>query len=338
MLTLGLESTCDESSTALLVGQRGLVANVVKSQVQDHRRFGGVVPEIASRLHLNLLRGTVEEALEKSAKKLADVDLIAFSHRPGLIGGLMVGATLAKTLSYLLDRPLVAVDHMLGHLLAPDLDEPMAFPCIGGVFSGGHSNIYLGLSPTDWKLLVRTRDDAPGESFDKTAKLMGLPYPGGPAIQSFAADNDPKAFDLPLPLPRSLEGDFSFSGLKTSVLYHLKGTNGKTAVPENRWPSLAAAFQDVIAQAISRRMVECAQEHQVHHLYLGGGVAANARLRQVLMDKAEHSGLAVRFPSLPLCMDNGAMIARAGRVLFDHGQVDGLDVEVASRSTLGMDP
>ena len=335
MLILGIESTCDESAAAVVEGPRRLLSNVIKSQIEEHRRFGGVVPEIASRLHLNILSATIEEALQQANVTLREIDLIAVANRPGLVGGLLVGSTIAKTLSYLLHKPLVVVDHLMGHLLASDLEHPLVFPCIGGIFSGGHSNIYLGRGENQWQMLVRSRDDAPGESFDKTAKLMGLSYPGGPAIQRFAEGADEKLVALPLPIPKSLNGDFSFSGLKTSVLYHLKGTNGKQAVPQAQWPDLAAAFQYTVAKALSLRMVECAEAHGVKQIYVGGGVAANRRLREVLQDLAKAKGMAVQFPTLSLCMDNAAMIARAGCVLYEAGEIADLSVDVSSRSELG---
>jgi N6-L-threonylcarbamoyladenine synthase len=336
VLILGIESTCDESSAAVIEAPRRLLSNIIKSQIDEHRRFGGVVPEIASRLHLNILAATVEEALAQAKVSIQDIDLIAVANRPGLVGGLLVGSTIAKTLAYLLNKPLVVVDHLMGHLLASDLEDPLNFPCIGGIFSGGHSNIYLGRGENQWQMLVRSRDDAPGESYDKTAKLMGLPYPGGPSIQRFAEGANEKLVTLPLPIPKSLNGDFSFSGLKTSVLYHIRGTNGQTAVPPEQWPDLAAAFQFTVAKALSLRMVECAIEHDVKHIYVGGGVAANKRLREVLLDMARPKGIAVQFPSISLCMDNAAMIARAGYVLYEAGEMADLNVDVSSRSELGL--
>jgi N6-L-threonylcarbamoyladenine synthase len=336
MLVLGIESTCDESSAALVEAPNVLLSNVVKSQITEHQRFGGVVPEIASRLHLNYLSSTVSEALEKSGKSMADIDLIAVANRPGLVGGLLVGTTVAKTLAYLLKKPLVMVDHMMGHLMAPDLDQPMQYPCIGGVFSGGPSNIYLGRSESDWKMLVRTRDDAPGESFDKTAKLLGLPYPGGPSIQKFAKGANEKAYHLPKPLPKSLGGDFSFSGLKTAVLYYVKGTNGKAAVPQEHYPDLAASFQYTVASTLTDRLIQCAQEHEVKHIYVGGGVAANKRLREILEERCAKSNLQAQFPSFQLCMDNAAMIARAGVVLHSQGHLATLHDDISSRSDLGL--
>jgi N6-L-threonylcarbamoyladenine synthase len=308
----------------------------VKTQIETHARFGGVVPEIASRLHLNMLSAAVEEALLQANKKLDEVDLIAVANRPGLSGGLLVGTTLAKTLSVLLEKPLVCVDHLHGHLLAPDLEAATDFPCIGGIFSGGHCNIYYGTSETQWEMLCRSRDDAPGESFDKVAKLMGLSYPGGPALQKFAEHGDPKAYPLPKPLPKSLDGDFSFSGLKTAVLYYLKGTNGKSAVPEVHWPDLAASFELTVAETMSKRCVDLAQEKGARSIYIGGGVAANRRLRDVLQGKCERRGIACHFPALSLCMDNGGMIARAGLALYQKGVRHGCDEDVSSRSTLGL--
>jgi N6-L-threonylcarbamoyladenine synthase len=309
----------------------------VKTQIGEHARFGGVVPEVASRLHLNYLSVAVEEALAQAGKDLADIDLIAVANRPGLSGGLLVGTTLAKTFSMLLGKPMVCVDHLMGHLLAPDLVEPLCFPCIGGVFSGGHCNIYYGESRTQWQMICRSRDDAPGESFDKVAKLMGLGYPGGPALQAFATTGSPKAYPLPKPLPKSLAGDFSFSGLKTAVLYHLKGTNGKSAVPKTQWPDLAASFERVVAETMAKRCVDCAEEKGAEHIYIGGGVAANLRLRQALeQDCRRVRSLKCVFPPLALCMDNAAMIASAGFALYESGVHHDLLEDVCSRSELGL--
>ena len=335
MIILGLESTCDESSAAVLDGPRNLLSNVVKSQIPEHQRFGGVVPEIASRLHLQVLSSAVKEALYQAKLNLENVDLIAFSHRPGLMGGLAVGATLAKTLSWLLGKPIIAVDHLLGHLMAPDIEQELVFPCVAGIFSGGHSNVYLGQGPTTWELLSQSRDDAPGESFDKSAKLMGLSYPGGPSIQKLAESGDEKTYSLPLPLPKSLGGDFSFSGLKTALLYYVQGTNGKEAVPENRYPDLAASFQWTVAEGLSRRLLQVAEERAVTTIHIGGGVAANQRLRELLIQKGQERGVKVQFPSLPLCMDNGAMIARAGLALYEKDGPSPLSIEIESRSSLG---
>lgn len=335
MIVLGLESTCDESSAALLSGPRNILANVVKSQISEHQRFGGVVPEIASRLHLHYLSSAFKEALLQADLSIKEIDLICFSHRPGLLGGLAVGATLAKTLSWQLGKTLVPVDHLLGHLMAPDIESPLEFPCVAGIFSGGHSNVYLGHSLTDWELLSQSRDDAPGESFDKSAKLMGLPYPGGPSIQKLAEGANERAFSLPLPLPKSLEGDFSFSGLKTALLYQVQGTNGREAASEKDFPDLAASFQYTVAKGLTQRLLQAATEHGVRHIHIGGGVAANSRLRSMLREETEPLNIQVRFPSVPLCMDNGAMIARAGLAIYEsHGPFD-LDVEVQSRSDLG---
>jgi len=257
------------------------------------------------------------------------------STSPGLIGGLLVGSTLAKTLAYTLGKPWVGVDHLLGHLVAPDLVEPIEFPCIAGVFSGAHSNVYLGRSYMDWELLVRSRDDAPGEAFDKTAKLMNLSYPGGPSIQRFA-EKGQATIKLPSPLPKTLEGDFSFSGLKTAVLYQVQGQQNKQALLEAKWPDLAASFQDTVAKALAKSMIQNALKHEVKNIYVGGGVAANSRLREVLQYEGSKHGFGVHFPPLSLCIDNGAMIARAALVMYENGYQSNLDEDIQSRSSLGF--
>lgn len=340
MNILGIESSCDESAAAVVRSPRDILANVVRSQIEAHAVFGGVIPELASRLHVEYLRPAVDKALDKAGLSIRDIDLIAVTHRPGLTGCLLTGAMLAKGLAWLSGRPLVMVDHLLGHLLAPDLESPMIYPCIGGIFSGGHCNIYYSRSPLEWKMLAHTRDDAPGESFDKVAKLMELGYPGGPAIQRFCEgiEGNPR-LGLPSPLPPSLEGDFSFSGIKTAVLYHLKGLQGRSPLPKEHWPHLAAGFQLKVAEALSARLVECALENDTQHIYVGGGVAANRVFRDTLSIQAGQKGLASRFAPLPLCMDNAAMIAHAGRLMFENDVscvAGSLGEDVSSRSELGF--
>ena len=335
MIILGLESTCDESSASVVRGPRELLSNVVKSQIDEHRRFGGVVPEIASRLHLNYLASAMREALEKANVTLEDIDLIGVSTSPGLVGGLLVGSTLAKTLSYTLKKPWVGVDHLFGHLVAPDLVQPLEFPCVAGVFSGAHSNVYFGESYMEWKLLARSRDDAPGEAFDKTAKLLGLPYPGGPSIQKYA-EGGKSSIKLPEPLPKSLQGDFSFSGLKTSVLYTVQGQQKKVPLAEEEWPNLAASFQETVASTLAKSLLKNAEKYGVKNIYVGGGVAANRRLREILNGKGKEDGYNVHFPPMPLCMDNGAMIARAALIMHENGHQSKLDEDIQSRSNLGF--
>ncbi len=339
MICLGLESTCDESAAALVDDHGKILSSVVKSQVSSHARFGGVVPEVASRLHLAYLVPALREALLRAEVKLTDIDLIAVSHTPGLVGGLLVGTTLAKTLAWQLDKPWLGVDHLLGHMLAPGLETDMKYPCIGGVFSGGHCNIYLGKSALQWSLLARSRDDAPGESFDKIASLLELGYPGGPAIQKFSMSGDSKSYELPSPVPASLAGDFSFSGLKTAVLYLVKGQGSRKALCREKWPDLAASFQRRVAQSLAKHLCEYAMTHGVGHIYVGGGVAANSELRHEVQEQALKIGVNAVFPSIPLCMDNAAMIAWAGVQQYkETPQSFPLNIDVCARSTMGMEP
>lgn len=337
MLILGLESTCDESSAAVLEAPRTVLSNVVKTQIDDHKKFGGVVPEIASRLHLNYLFSALNEALEQSGKTMQEIDLIAVSNRPGLLGGLLVGTTIAKTLSLLLKKPLILVDHLFGHLVASELDKGIVYPCVAGIFSGAHSNIYYGENACTWTMLSKSRDDAPGEAFDKVAKLIGLGYPGGPAIQKKAEEGNPKRYKIPSPLPKSLNGDFSFSGIKTNVLYQIQGTNGKEACQPEGYADLAASFQYAVSDGLSNRLIECAKDKKVSHIYIGGGVAANQCLREMLADKAQKVGMQSEYPPIGLCVDNGAMIARAGLILHDQGITSELNENVYSRSVWGLD-
>jgi N6-L-threonylcarbamoyladenine synthase len=337
MLILGLESTCDESSASILEAPTNILVNVVKSQIDDLKKYGGVVPEIASRLHLNYLMGTINEALETSSKSISEIDLIAVSHRPGLLGGLLVGTTIAKTLSLLLKKPLIMVDHLFGHLVASDLDNGITYPCVAGIFSGAHSNIYYGSDDLTWKMMCKSRDDAPGEAFDKVSKLMGLGYPGGPAIQKIAENRNEKMFKIPSPVPKSLNGDFSFSGIKTHILYQIKGSNAKIACPLENYPDLAASFQKAVSEGLSKRLIECAQEKGVKNIYIGGGVAANQKLRTYLQEQASAKGIKSECPPLSLCVDNAAMIARAGFLLHKNGVKSNLNDNVYSRSVWGLD-
>ncbi|MBF0243845.1 MAG: tRNA (adenosine(37)-N6)-threonylcarbamoyltransferase complex transferase subunit TsaD [Planctomycetes bacterium] len=336
MLVLAIESTCDETAAAVLEAPRRIVSQVVHSQVPSHKRFGGVVPEVASRLHLQLLAPAVLQTLEQAGISMADIGLIAVAHRPGLIGGLLVGVTMAKGLSLMTGKPLVMVDHLHGHIMACDLVEPIHYPCIAGIFSGAHCNIYYGSSGLEWELLARTRDDAPGEAFDKVAKLLELPYPGGPSIQAFSADCSGNPLSLPSPLPASLSGDFSFSGIKTAVLYSLRGTNGRSACPRDEWPLLAASFQNVVAGALAKRMCELLMARGCRHLYVGGGVACNKRLRTLTASLTAEIGAQSHFAPLSLCVDNAAMIARAGIILHEAGIVSPLDGDVGTYSELGL--
>lgn len=323
-LVLGIESSCDETSAAVIAGGRRVLSNVIASQADLHRKFGGVVPEIASRKHLEAILPTVQEALDQAGVTLRQIDLIAATAGPGLVGTLLVGLSAAKALAYALDRPLVGVNHLQGHIYANFLlDEAPEFPLVCLVVSGGHTDLIYMTGHGQMELLGRTRDDAAGEAFDKVARLLGMPYPGGPHLERLARDGNPAAFALPRAW---LEGtyDFSFSGLKTAVLYLLRETPGGAAPNP---ADVAASFQAAVVEVLAQKAVRAAQERGVRQLLIAGGVAANGALRRAVTERAAPLGLRVTFPPPVLCTDNAAMIAAAGYHAWRYGgKQDGLDL------------
>jgi N6-L-threonylcarbamoyladenine synthase len=302
---LGIETSCDDTSAAVVENGR-LRSNVVSSQTELHRKFRGVVPELAARAHLSSLMPVVERALAEAGR--GRIDAIAYTRGPGLMGPLLVGKVAAQTLAALLGVPCVGVNHLEGHALAAELEHRARWPLIALVVSGGHTDLILVKKPGRYRVLGRTRDDAAGEAYDKVARLFGLGYPGGPEIDRLAAKGDPRAVAFPRP---SLPGwDFSFSGLKTSVLYHLRDHPGP--LKARRLADLCASFQEAVAETLVERALAAAARFGVRDVALGGGVAANSRLRALLKTRGEAAGLRVLLPSRALCTDNAAMIAHAG--------------------------
>lgn len=304
MVTLGVETSCDETSVALVEGGESILASLISSQVELHQAYGGVVPELASRRHLTNLLPVLEETLRRASLGLAQVDTVAVTHAPGLVGALLVGVAAAKALAYALNKPLVAVHHIEAHIYANLLRPgPPAFPWVCLVASGGHSDLILVRSHGDYARLGRTRDDAAGEAFDKVARAFGLPYPGGPALERLAAQGDPSA--VVLPVARLEEGsfDFSFSGLKTATLTR-RGQYGDA--------HLAASFQLAVVTALVAKTVAAAKACRVGTVALAGGVAANDTLRSQLREVCKQEGMTVLIPPKELCTDNGAMVAAAG--------------------------
>lgn len=323
MRVLGIETSCDETSAAVVEGERILGQRVV-SQVDAHRAFGGVVPELASRQHLQAIAPVVEAALGGAGLATGAVDLVAVTSGPGLVGALLVGLSFAKALAWRIDRPLVGVNHLLGHVWANALSGwTPSFPVLALLVSGGHTDLLRldGPEPAAVSVLGRTRDDAAGEAFDKVARMLGLPYPGGPSIQTLAAAGDAGAVDLPTVgrLRQSL--DMSFSGLKTAVYDRLHGD----APP--RAADLAAAFEARVVEELASRVVRAVRTTDVRSVLVAGGVAANTALRRRLEDLARAEGFALHVPPPVLCTDNGAMIARAGRAAFEADGPDGWDLE-----------
>ncbi|MDA3146184.1 tRNA (adenosine(37)-N6)-threonylcarbamoyltransferase complex transferase subunit TsaD [Leucobacter sp. UCMA 4100] len=325
-LILGIETSCDETGIGIVRGTT-LLANTVASSMEQHARFGGVVPEVAARAHLEAMTPTIEQALAEAGVTLDELDGIAVTAGPGLAGALMVGVSAAKALALATGKPLYGVNHLVGHVGADLIDSaetPAEFPTVALLVSGGHTSLLLVRDlVSDVELLGETIDDAAGEAFDKVARLLGLPYPGGPHIDRVAAEGDPTAIRFPrgLTLPKDLERhryDFSFSGLKTAVARWVeKATDEGTEVPV---ADVAASFREAVADVLTQKAIAACKAHGVPRLLLGGGVAANARVRELAAERAEANGIELRVPPLSLCTDNGAMIAFLGAQLVAAGK------------------
>ena len=340
-LLLAIETTCDETGAAVLAGPRPpapgvpiIRSSVVASQVDIHERFGGVVPEIASRAHVRQILPVIDEALRRARVGLVDLGAVAVATRPGLVGSLVVGLTAAKALALALDVPLIAVDHLEGHLYACQLAHPdrEVYPCVGLVVSGGHSSLYACRGSIDAELLGGTIDDAAGEAFDKVASLLGLGYPGGPQIERAALGGDPAAFRLPRAFLHDDRLDFSFSGLKTAVLYALRGQDARQVPGETSArvvADLAASFQEAVVDVLVSKTRQALRRTGLRRLGLGGGVAANGRFRERMAIMAAEEGAELFLPPLALCTDNAAMAGIAFPKLA-AGQIADLDVDVTA--------
>ena len=318
-LVLGIETSCDETGVGIVRG-RTLLADAIASQVDEHARFGGVVPEVASRAHVEAMLPTVERALATAGVALADVDAIAVTTGPGLAGALLVGVAAAKAYALALGVPLVGVNHLAAHVAVDELEHgPLPDPCVALLVSGGHSSLLLVPDVTDVRTLGATVDDAAGEAFDKVARVLGLPFPGGPHIDRAAREGDPAA--IPFPRGKADDGtyDFSFSGLKTAVARWVEARGGDVPVHD-----VAASFQEAVVDVLVAKAVAACTEHGAA-LLIGGGVAANSRLRAVAAERCERAGIPLRVPRPALCTDNGAMVAALGSLLFARGVTTGLD-------------
>jgi N6-L-threonylcarbamoyladenine synthase len=324
MNVLAFESSCDETGVALVstqaVGLPILRAHALYSQVEMHQAFGGVVPELASRDHIRRVLPLTTEVLEKSGHQLADVDVVAYTRGPGLAGALLVGAGVACALAAALDKPVLGVHHLEGHLLSPFLSaDPPEFPFVALLVSGGHTQLMRVDRVGSYELLGESIDDAAGEAFDKSAKLMGLPYPGGPHLAKLAEQGDPAAFKLPRPLLHSGDLDFSFSGLKTAVLTQAKKLGDAL---EDRKADLAASTQAAIVEVLLKKSMSAMAQTGLKRLVVAGGVGANAELRRQLNAVCRQRGIRVPYPELHLCTDNGAMIALAAGMRLQAGLED----------------
>ncbi|MDC8773172.1 tRNA (adenosine(37)-N6)-threonylcarbamoyltransferase complex transferase subunit TsaD [Roseateles albus] len=328
MLVLGFESSCDETGVALIEvpsdrsqGAPRLLAQALFSQISMHQAYGGVVPELASRDHIRRVLPLTREVLAEAAVPLAQVDVIAYTQGPGLAGALLVGAGVAVAMAAALGKPTLGIHHLEGHLLSPFLstDAP-EFPFVALLVSGGHTQLMRVNDVGSYEMLGETIDDAAGEAFDKSAKLLGLPYPGGPHLARLALSGNAKAFDLPRPMLRSGKPDFSFAGLKTAVLTQVKRL-GETPTEQQR-ADLAAATQAAIVEVLVRKSLLALKETGLKRLVVAGGVGANTMLREQLNAACGKRGIRVHYPELSLCTDNGAMIAMAAAMRLQRGMAD----------------
>jgi N6-L-threonylcarbamoyladenine synthase len=350
-LILGIESSCDETAAAVVRGPRRVLSNVIASQHDLHAKFGGVVPEIASRAHIERLMPVLGEALAEAGVGLHDIDAVAVGNRPGLIGSLLVGVAAAKTLAWALGKPLVGVDHVTSHLYAAALDaEPVDYPALGLVVSGGHTSLYVVRSPLRAELLGRTIDDAVGEAYDKVAAILEAGFPGGPIVDKLAQSGDATAIKFPRTLLEADSLDFSYSGLKTAVLYHVKGhptgrgsaatfTRSAADLSDAQKADVAACFQaaavDVLMIKLQRGWTQLADAGSTPRcLIVGGGVSANSLLRQRATEWGAEHDIDVRLPKMSYCLDNAAMIAGLAHWRLAAGECDGLDLPAVATAEL----
>ena len=332
MLVLGVETSCDDTAAAVLQDGRTILANIVSSQDQVHSPYGGVVPELASRQHIQNVMPIVDTALKTAGATLKDLDGMAVTYGPGLVGSLLVGLSLVKGIAFRTGIPYVGVNHLEAHLLAIQLEHRVPFPYIALLASGGHTLLYCVREVGDYVHLGGTRDDAAGEAYDKVAKMMGLGYPGGRVIDQLAQSANPNAIRFPRAKIKSGAFEFSFSGIKTAVWHYLK------SVPEEEWrersADIAASFQEAVAEMLVRPAIKAAGAKGVERIVLSGGVAANSRLRSKMKEEADAAGLAVFCPATKFCTDNGAMIALAGDHWLRRGRRDDFRLNADADLTL----
>lgn len=334
IITMGIETSCDETSIAIVKNGREVLTNRISSQIDLHKKFGGVVPEVASRKHIETIDYILDDALDEANLKLNDIDNIAVTYGPGLVGALLVGLSYAKALSFALDKPLIGVNHIEGHISAnyieyPDLKPP--FVCL--IVSGGHSHLVYIKDYGEYEILGRTRDDAAGEAFDKIARAMNLGYPGGPIIDDLAKRGNKDAIDFPRSYLEKDSFDFSFSGLKSAVLNYLNSKEQKSEdiVVED----VAASFQRAVIEVLVDKTIELANIRKSKIIAIAGGVASNSGLRDLMKEKAKKYGIEVKYPSKILCTDNAAMIASAGYYNYINGKYSDLSLNAVPNLKLG---
>lgn len=335
ILILGIESSCDETAAAVVKNGRTVLSNVISSQIELHKLYGGVVPEIASRKHIEKINQVIEEALQEADVTLEEIDAIAVTYGPGLVGALLVGVAEAKAISYAAKIPLVGVHHIEGHVSAnyiehEDLKPP--FMCL--IVSGGHTHLVLVKDYGEYEIIGRTRDDAAGEAFDKVARAIGLGYPGGPKIDKLAREGKKGTLTFPRAKVNDAAYDFSFSGVKSAVLNHINGCKmkGEEIVPAD----IAAAFQDSVVDVLVNRTIEAAKEYKMDKVALAGGVASNSALREAMKTACEKNKITISYPSPIFCTDNAAMIAVAGYYEYIKGTRHGLDLNAVPNLKIGQ--
>lgn len=321
-LILGIETSCDETSAAVVENGKNMLSNVVSSQIDVHNAFGGVVPEIASRKHTETIVHVIDQAIKASGADSGEIDAVAVTQGPGLVGSLMVGISAAKALAFSWEKPLVGVNHLEAHIASAHIENEIDFPFVALIVSGGHTNLYMVRGFLDFELLGSTRDDAAGEAFDKGAKALGLGYPGGVEIDRLSKNGDPAAVSFPRPL-NDESFDFSFSGLKTALLNHVRKNPVET---EDGLRDVCAGFQEAIVETLVNKTLNAAGKNGVGTVVVAGGVACNSRLRRLCEQRIESEGTSVFMPSPPLCTDNAAMIAALGHHMYEDGRVSSFDI------------
>lgn len=329
MRILAIESSCDETAAAVVEDGTKVLSNIINSQIETHKRYGGVVPEIASRMHIENINDVIDAALTSAKVTYDDIDAIAVTYGPGLVGALLVGVSAAKGLAFALNKPLIPVHHIKGHICAnyienPDFKPP--FVCL--VASGGHSHIVYVKDYNTYKVLAKTCDDAAGEAFDKVSRVLGLGYPGGPAVQKEAEKGNPEAIRFPRVNMGEDGFDFSFSGVKTAVINYIHNAEQKGL--EINKADVAASFQEAVVDVLSSHLMDCAKKCGVSRVALAGGVASNKPLRERIEEKARENGFALSYPSMVLCTDNAAMIGCAAYYAYENGERAGLDLNAVA--------
>ena len=321
-LILGIETSCDETSAAVVENGKNMLSNVVSSQIDVHNAFGGVVPEIASRKHTETIVHVIDQAIKASGAASGEIDAVAVTQGPGLVGSLMVGISAAKALAFSWEKPLVGVNHLEAHIASAHIENEIDFPFVALIVSGGHTNLYTVRGFLDFELLGSTRDDAAGEAFDKGAKALGLGYPGGVEIDRLSKNGDPAAVSFPRPL-NDESFEFSFSGLKTALLNRVRKNPVET---EKDLRDVCAGFQEAIVETLVNKTLNAARKNGVESVVVVGGVACNSRLRRLCEQRIESEGIGVFMPSPPLCTDNAAMIAALGHHMYEDGRVSSFDI------------